>query len=246
MSTEAFSAAQFGIGTARTTEFSGSSDYTFIPFAEFNVDTRIGNFSNNQLGFELDLINNDTVETGPILRLNTGRNDTVSDDVIAGLPEIESTAEVGWFVGSGYKLSNFGLTSNAIVIGDLSIVTDAGDGHGGTVVNGAVGLVMPINENLRFIPSITLQYADDDYTQTFYGVDTNNASTDLSAFTPSAGIESSQVALVAIRQISERWSVTGTAAYTTLQGDAAKSPITQRGDDVQLFTGFTINYVYAR
>lgn len=243
-STDAFSVTRLGIGIGRTTEFLGSADAAFVPYAEFQIDTRIGNFRNNQVGAELDIIKSSSVDTGPILRINTGRNDSVSDGVVAALPEIEASPELGWFVGSGFKLANLGLNSDAIVIGKLSVVGDTGDGHGGTVVNGSVGLVMPINNDFRLIPSVSFNYGDDNYTQAFYGVDAANASTELSEYTASAGVESTQVALVGIRQINEHWYIRGTAAYTILRGDAADSPITKRGDDTQVFTGFTLNYVF--
>jgi len=243
MSTQAFSAT-FGIGFGRSAEFSGSDDYTFTPIASFEVETSVGIFKNDQIGAQLDLIKSGSVDTGPVLRINTGRNDSVSDAVVAALPEIEASPEAGWFVGSGFKLSSLGLTSNAIVIGRLSAVTDMGDGHGGTQVNGSLGLVMPINEKLRFIPSVSFNYADDKYTQAFYGVDGANASADLAEFNASGGIESTQFAIVGIRKINDNWSVTGVGAFNALQGDAAESPITKRGSDTSLFSGLTINYTF--
>lgn len=233
-----------GIGLGRTAEFPGSDDYTFSPRASFEVETNIGIFKNDQIGAQLDLIKSGTVDTGPILRINTGRNDSVSDAAVAALPEIEASPEAGWFVGSGFKLSNLGLSSNAIVIGRLSAVTDVGDGHGGTLINGSVGLVMPINEKLRFIPSMSFNYADDNYTQALYGVESANATQELGTFKASSGIESTQFAIVGIRKINEKWSITGVGAFNALQGDAAESPITKRGSETNLFSGFTINYTF--
>jgi len=234
--------ASVGFGFARSSEFSGSNDYTFFPIASFEFDTPIGILKNEQIGAQLDLVKSEAFDTGPILRANTGRNDSVSDDVVAALPEIEASAEAGWFIGSGFKLSSVGINSDFIVIGRLSAVSDVGDGHGGTLVNGSVGLVMPISDDLRFIPSVGFNYGDKNYTQAFYGVDAANASADLNSFSAKGGIESTQFALVGIRQLNADWSMTGVFAYNTLQGDAADSPITQRGSDTQIFTGITASY----
>lgn len=233
-----------GIGFGSTVEYSGSDEVSFIPLAAFEVETAVGIFKNNEVGMQLDIIKSGAFDTGPILRANFGRNDSVSDELIADLPEIEGTAEAGWFVGSGFKLANLGLNSNAIVIGDLEAVTDIGDGHGGTLLKASVGLVMQVADNLRFIPSVSIRYADDNYTHSFYGVDTASASTELSAFNASAGIESTQAALVGIRTINQQWSVTGIGAYNVLQGDAADSPITQRGSEDNFFAGFILNYTF--
>lgn len=236
------SADYFGVGLGVTTEYLGSDETTITPVANFEISTRLGIFKNDQLGAQLDLVKSGSFDTGPVLRINTGRNDSVTDSAVAALPEIDASPEAGWFVGSGFKLSSLGFSSDAIVIGRLSVVGDAGEGHGGSQVNASVGLVMQLSNDLRIIPSVSLNYGDDKYTQAFYGVE--NATTELDSFTASGGLESAQLALVAIRQINDKWSVTGTAAYTTLQGDAAKSPITQRGDDAQAFTGFTANYKF--
>ena len=242
-STQAFSAT-IGIGLGYTTEFPGSDDYTFLPLASFEVETSVGTFSNNQIGAQLDVLKSDAVDTGPILRINTGRNYSVSDAVVAALPEIEASPEAGWFVGSGFKLSNLGLNSNAIVIGGLNAVTDVGDGHGGTQINASVGLVMPINEQLRFIPSISFNYADENYTQAFYGVKSENVTPELDQFNAGGGLETTQFALVGIHKIDEKWSITGVGTFDTLQGDAAKSPITKRGSATSLFAGLTVNYTF--
>jgi len=243
MSAPVFSAT-VGIGLGRTVEFPGSGDYVFSPRASFEVETSIGIFKNDQIGAQLDLIKSGSVDTGPVLRINTGRNDSVSDAAVAALPEIEASPEAGWFIGSGFKLSSLGLTSDAIVIGRLSALTDVGDGHGGTVVNGSVGLVMQINEKLRLVPSMSFNYADDNYTQAFYGVESENATAELSDFKASGGIENTQFALVGIRKIDEKWSFRGVVAFNSLQGDAAESTITKRGSDTNLFSGFTINYTF--
>lgn len=242
-STQSFGAS-IGVGIGRTAEFSGSDDYTFIPTASFKLETPVGIFTNNQIGAQLDLTKSESIDTGPILRINTGRNDTVSDAAVAALPEIEVSYEAGWFVESGFKLSNAGLNSNAIVIGSLSFVTNMSSNDGGSLIEGSVGLVMPINESLRVIPSVSLNYADDDYTQTFYGVDGLNATADLGAYKARGGLEQAQFALVGIRQLNSKWTVTGVVAYNALQGDAAQSPITKRGSDTSVYTGFTAAYTF--
>jgi len=238
-------AASVGAGLGFTNEFPGSGDLQVIPLAAFEVETPVGIFKTNQIGVELDIIKSGIADTGPILRYNTGRNDSVSDNVVAALPEVEGSAEAGWFVGSGFQLKNLGLDSQAIVIGNLSAVTDVGDGHGGTVVEASVGVVLPVNENLRFVPSINFTYGDGNFTKAFYGVSAESAAqSELTEFTPSGGLERTQLAVVAIHTINEQWSVTGIAGYAALQGDAAESPITKRGSDTQSFTGVVFNYSF--
>ncbi len=233
-----------GIGIGRATEYPGSNDYQVSPNAAFEINTRIGTFKNNQVGVQLDIVKGSNVDTGPVLRANFGRDSkSISDNVVANLDEVPATAELGWFFNSGFRLDRLGLQSDAIVIGRLNAVTDVGDGHGGTQVFGSIGLVMQLTDNFRLVPSVGFNFADDNYTNAFYGVDNEGAAASgLSEYTASGGVEFTQVALYALREIDSRWSVTGTFAYNTLQGDAADSPITQRGTDKQLFTGFVVHY----
>ena len=232
-----------GLGLARAPEYIGSDDYRIFPQASFEIKTRIGTFRNEGIGVKLDVVKSDSVETGPVLRLNAGRDDSVSDVLVSQLPEVSASTEAGWYVGSGFRLNRLGFESNAIAIGELSAVTGLGDGHGGTLIEASLGLVLPINDTLRVVPSVSLTYADDKYSQAFYGIDSDaSATSGLSPFDASGGIESSQLALVIIRTLSDRWSFTGTVAYSVLQGDAADSPVTLRGDDTQLFTGVVANY----
>lgn len=242
MSSQAL-ANSVGIGIGRATDYPGSDNYVFSPNAAFEVDTPIGTLKNNQIGVQLDIVKSSSVDSGPILRANFGRDDSVSNDAVAALEEVSAAAEIGWFVNSGFKLNNVGIPSDAIVIGRLSAVTDAGDGHGGTTVSGSVGLVMQLTDNFRLVPSVGFNYVDDNYSQAFYGVSsTGSAASGLDEFGAAGGLEYAQAALFAVRTIDQHWEVTGTIAYNALQGDAAESPITKQGTDQQLFTGFIVNY----
>jgi len=233
-----------GIGIGRATEYPGSKDYQISPNAAFELNTPIGTLKNNQVGVQLDIVKGSNLDTGPVLRANFGRDsESISDNVVANLDKVPATAELGWFVNSGFRLDRLGIQSDAIVIGRLNAVTDVGDGHGGTQVFGSVGLVMQLTDNFRLVPSVGFNFADESYTNAFYGVDSAGAAASgLSEYSASGGVEFTQVALYALREIDSRWSVTGTVAYNTLRGDAAQSPITQRGTDQQLFTGLVVHY----
>lgn len=234
-----------GIGIGRATEYPGSGDYGVLPNAAFELDTPLGKLKNNQIGVQLDIIKNTNIDTGPILRANFGRDDSVSNKAVAALEEVSPSAEFGWFVNSGVKLGTLGIPSDAILIGRLDAVTDVNDGHGGTLVSGSVGLVFQLTDKFRVVPSVGFNYADDSYTDAFYTVSAAGAAASgLSEFKASGGLEYTQVALYGVRTIDERWSVTGTFAYNSLEGDAADSPITQSGTDKQLFTGLVINYAF--
>lgn len=232
-----------GIGIGRATDYPGSDNYVFSPNAAFELNTPIGTLKNNSVGAQLDIVKSTSLDSGPILRANFGRDNTVDNAAVAALPEVSPGAELGWFVNSGFRVDRLGIQSEAIVIGRLDAVTDVGDGHGGTQINGSVGLVLQLTDSFRLVPSIGFNYVDDNYAQAFYGVSSaGSAASGLDEFSASAGLEYTQAALYAVRTIDKNWSVTGTIAFNALQGDAAESPITNRGTADQLFTGFVVLY----
>lgn len=232
-----------GLGIGRASEYPGSDDFEFSPNAAFEIDTPVGKLKNNGVGAELDIVKNTSVGSGPILRIGIGRDDTISDSVVAGLPEVELGTEVGWFIDSGFRVDRLGIQSDAIVIGSLDAVTEIGDGHGGVQITGSVGYVMQLTDNFRLVPSVGFNYVDDSYAESFYSVSSADAATTgLNEFDASGGLEYTQVALYGVRDIDSRWTVTGTIAFNKLTGDAADSPVTERGTTDQLFTGFILNY----
>jgi len=234
-----------GVGIGVASEFPGSGDYEALPNGSFEIDTPVGILKNNQIGVQLDLIKSTSIDTGPIIRANFGRNDDISDSVVARLDEVDTSAELGWFVGSGVRLDSLGIQSDAIIIGRLNAVTDVGDGHGGTQIYGSAGLVLQLTDKFRIVPSVGFNYVDDNYSESFYSVSSAGAqASGLNEFSASAGLEFMQVALFALREIDSVWSVSGALAFNALQGDAEESPITQRGTADQVFAGFAVNYKF--
>lgn len=232
-----------GVGIGRSSEYTGSSNYQAIPMAAFSFDTRIGTVASEQIGVKIDLIKSRSMNTGPILKYQTGRNDSISDEVVASLSEIAGSLEAGWFLGSGIPLSVLGLNSENILTGKISGVTDIGDGHGGTSLTASTALVMPVNPELRIITSLSFNFSDEKYQQSFFGVSDADALTSgLPAFKASGGLESTGFGLIVVKQIAPRWSATSITSFSILQGDAATSPLTKRGSASQLFMGVVFTY----
>lgn len=232
-----------GIGFGGTTQYKGGSHYRAIPLASFSFDTRIGIVANEQIGVKIDLIKSRRVDTGPILRYQGGRDNDISDSVVAKLPELAATVEAGWFLGSGIPLSVLGLKSDNIITAKISGVTDIGDGHGGSTITTSTALVIPASPTVRIITSLSLSFSDKNYHQAFYGIsETAAANSELPAFNASAGLESVGLGLIIVKQLSKKWSLSSITSLSELQADAAKSPITKRGSSSQLFMGAVFTY----
>lgn len=236
-------ADNLGLGIGRAPQYTGSGDYQAIPMASFSFDTRIGIIASEKLGVKIDLIKSRSVDTGPILKYQTGRDDSASDAVVANLPEVAGSLEAGWFLGSGIPLKVLGLNSNSILTGKISAITDIGDGHGGSIFSSSVALVKPVTPELRVVASLAFNFSDENYQQSFFGVsDAASTTSGLPAFKPKGGLESTGISLIFIKKINERWSATSINSFSKLQADAAKSPLTKRGSELQLFIGIIFSY----
>lgn len=236
-------ADSIGIGFGATNQYKGSSDFKPIPLASFSFDTRIGIVANEQIGVKIDLIKSRTVDTGPLLRYQGGRSNDMSDNTVAKLPEVKASAEVGWFLGSGIPLSVLGLNSKSFITAKITGVTDIGDGHGGSTLTTSSALVTPASPSVRIITSLSLNFADENYHQAFFGVSEAAATASgLSAFDADAGLESIGLGIIVVKQMNDKWSLTSITSLSELQGDAATSPITKRGSTTQLFLGLAFTY----
>lgn len=232
-----------GIGLGATTQYKGSNDYQAIPLASFSFDTRFGIVANEQLGLKIDFFKSRRVDTGPILKYQGGRDNDISDNQVARLPEVDATWEAGWFLGSGIPLKVLGLNSSSILTAKISGVTDIGDGHGGSTFTASTGLVTPVSQTLRIITSFSFNFSDEKYSQAFFGIsDAAATASGLDAHDASAGLESVGLGLIAIKQISAKWSLTSISSFSKLQADAADSPITKRGSASQFFMGLVLSY----
>ena len=236
-------ANSIGIGIGRAPDYTGSDDHRIIPMASFSYDARIGKISSEQIGVKVDLIKSRRIDTGPILKYQTGRSNDLKDSQVARLPEVEGSAEFGWFLGSGIPVRVLGLNSDSILTGKISALTDVGDGHGGSSFSSSVAVVTPINQQLRVITSLGLNFSDENYQQSFFGIsDEAAAASGLSAFSAKGGLQSTGLTLIIAKGLNKKWSVTSITSLSKLQGDAAQSPITKRGSTLQLFMGVVFNY----
>jgi len=238
-------AARVGAGFATTSEFPGSNDYRVIPLASFEVDTRLGTLSSEQIGLKLDIVAGRRLDTGPLLRYQGGRDNDLRDALVSALPEINGTAEIGWFASSGLPLKVLGFNSENIATVSLKFLADAGDGHGGTTLSASAGLVMPVSDTFSAIGSASLNFSNQTYQRAFFGVsDAASGLSGLPTHQVEGGLESAGFSLILIRSLSGPWSLTSINSINQLLGDAADSPIVGRGSATQLFFGLALGYEF--
>ncbi len=147
---------------------------------------------------------------------------------LAGLNDVDAAIELG--IAASYRFQNLRV-SGAIRRGF--------GGHEG--VRGEVGVdaIFQPTEKLSVYAGPRFGFADDTFTDTYFGVSAAEAlssaypATDVGGGFLSAGVE-----VGARYDFDEKWAAEGKASWTRLQGDAADSPITAQGSKDQY--GFSL------
>lgn len=106
---------------------------------------------------------------------------------------------------------------------------------------GEVGLelsVEPVEQVLEFALGLSFAYADDEATDTVFGVDAlQSARSGYDRFDPDAGFYQMELGLEAEYFFTRNWSIGVEVEYTRLLGDAADSPLTRDRNGYELSIG---------
>jgi outer membrane scaffolding protein for murein synthesis (MipA/OmpV family) len=145
------------------------------------------------------------------------------DDEIEGLDDVPWSAEAG--LGIGYEQRNwraftdvrYGFVGHNAWVGEI----------------GADAIAYPI-EGLTLTIGPRLEFGTDSFAQTYFGVSPQESvDSGLAAYDASGGLLGTGIEIGARYLFNERWGVEGAATYDRLVGDAADSPITDRGSPDQ-------------
>ena len=234
-----------GAGAGLLPDYPGADEFQFIPLAYLSYKSEWIGLRSNKLGLEADLVPWRAIEAGPVVRYDAGR-DNVKDDVVRLLPDVESSAEVGGYLQAGLPLSYLGLETEAIVFAKVAYLTGVGGGHGGDLVEGALGVLEPLSEDLTLIATANASYMSDAYATSYFGIDAAGAAASgLQAFDADEGFKDVGATLIAIYEITDTVSATFIGSYTRLVEDAADSPIVaDRGSADQIFVGVGLGYTF--
>jgi len=206
-----------GIGLADVPDYEGSEDYQIVPVPIVRVDwrsRRYVEFSGSR--FRANLLSGvEKWQVGPILNFNSGRDD-VDNDRVDALRTIDSTIEGGGFVTfDAGKWETY-----------LEFLTDVNDEHEGSLVTFRQSYKMPLKNRRLLTFNFSLTYADDDYMETFFSIDADNAArSGLRTFDAEADFKDVELSVAFLTKVSKRWNIAYSLGYKRLLGDAADSPV---------------------
>jgi len=160
-----------------------------------------------------------SVRAGPRAAFDFGRD---SDDspTLDGLEDIDSSLLLGGFVRSSFGPIGLDISAGRDVIG----------GHSGFLSDFSIGTRYPGN-GWYVQPSLTVSWADENYTQETYGITADQAlSSSLASFDTSSGFHQASASVLAGVELTKKWNLTGLFSYRETLGDFRDSPIIQADD----------------
>ena len=223
-----------GAGVGLVPDYEGSEDYKAAPLPYFSAQSTSGRYirlDGNVL--KINLLANDTWSLGPVLQYRGERDDDVDNNKVAKMSEIDAAIEAGAFLGYSYDSWDIG----------AQLVTDTSGEHDGMLATVRTGYTFKNDKmSTRFGASVT--YADDDYMDTYFSVDTKDAfRSKLKRYKAESGIKDVGVDLMLRYSMNENWSIRGAAAYLVLLEDAKDSPIVDdEGESGQFKASVTLIY----
>ena len=223
-----------GLGAGMAPDYEGSEDYTLVPSLMFKGNYDSGRyFSLLGTNFMLNLVPSQTFSFGPALNYRMERDD-VDNDRVDDMDKIDGAFEAGAF--GGFNINNFILR--------LEMLTDVSDEHDGFLAQVNAGYRWKAMPELTLTPGVFLTYADDDYMDTYFGVNPGNrGSSGLPNYSADSGLKDVGINLVAHYTPWDNWGIMGLFSYKTLLNDAKDSPIVDdEGNDKQFMFGLMATY----
>ncbi len=236
-------------GVVSAPSFLGSGETAVYAFP--NISVAIGDRLNISLldGVSYDVYKGGYLTAGAVLTYDVGREDspsdhelqlsTVAESEIAGLGDIEETAEIGGYIT--YANGNFQAK--------LAVRKGIDGGHDGVVGDVDVTYNAPValfgkQSVISFGP--TVSFSDDSYASTFFDVSAaQSAASGISEYDADGGVMLYGLHASAYVPLNQNVALVGFAAFDQLTGDVGDSSIVQeRGSDERTTAGLVVNYTF--
>lgn len=229
------------LGGGMKPEYEGSEDYEATPIAGAKVEYQGYYLETRGLGLRANVSPLAHIEFGPSINYRGGRDDDVENDAVAAMREIEGAVELGAFVKIPFRQLLHKTDELSL---KAEFLADVSGEHDGYLVEFGPSYSYAPMDKLRIGVDLSTTYASEDYNQTYFGIDADNAlRSGLAQYSADAGFKDVSIGVTALYQINDRWGVMGVARYTQLVGDAADSPIVDdEGSSGQALVGAGVMY----
>ncbi|MFO7576495.1 MAG: MipA/OmpV family protein [Pelovirga sp.] len=227
-----------GLGVGVVPDYEGSEDSQGVPMWLLKGRYDSGRFfSLTGTNLKVNLVPSRNISFGPVVNYRQGRDD-VDNQRVDAMRDIDDAFEVGGF--ADFYVGNWFIGTEILV--------DISDAHNGMLAKISSGYRWQATADLNIIPSLNVSYADNDYMDTYFGVNSSNrGGSTLPDFSAGKGVKNVGVNLNVDYSPWQQWGIAGFVAYSALLNDAKDSPIVaQEGSDQQLYIGLLATYRWGK
>lgn len=221
-----------GLGAAVIPDFEGSDDYQVEPVPL--IDVQKGRFfAKSRDGIGFNLLEHPRFTIGASVAWMRGYDE---DDVPQGIGELDNAIGGRVFVA----------THLGGVVAKLSVtqaLDDDDDEERGLVANAGISYPYRATERLTLIPGVAVNWANDMYMNSYFGVDASRAANSgLALYEPSAGFKDVSLHVTINYQLNKDWSLAGAIGISRLLDKAADSPFVERESQLRAVMGLTYTF----
>lgn len=207
-----------GVAVIAGHEYQGSDERRTLVFPALDYQWANGWFAGTSNGVGYNFSDRQDMKYGLRLTADFGRRESRSD-ALKGMGNVDPRAEIGGFFNY-YPTKEIFLTS--------SWRYGAGDDSDGVVVDLGTGYGTEIAPLWRIGVGVSLTLVNDRYMQSFFGVNSEQSvRTGYAPFKPDGGVRDVRASLALTHLFNPRTAITLGIGVSSLQSDAADSPLTR-------------------
>lgn len=242
-----------GIGAVVGSSYEGSDDYTISPLPVIIGSFAGVDFQPRGPGVALDFVPDTKgakidIVAGPVFRARFDRNNSIEDDVVRNLGELDVAIEVGAAVGLQVNRVLHPFDS---LTATVDLRWDVAGAHNGMVVFPSVTYFTPLSRGVAVSVALSAEYVDDDYADYYFSISpAGSAASGLPTFTADSGWKNAGVTIFSGIDLDGDATNGGLGlfvlgSYSRVLSDAKRSPVTSiRGDANQWFGAVGIGYTF--
>jgi outer membrane protein len=231
---------RLGLGPVTGTDYEGDDSYDIDPAPMISFHYRdLLQINNNNIRINLfgkdGLFDSTVFRAGPLLKLDTGRDETGSPD-LTGLGDVGTSIELGVFASYTYKQTR----------ARFRIQHDVISGHRGLKLVGDIRYVTVSSNDLIITSTASIEWANNDFMHSYFSITPEQSiASGLPEYNAGSGIKNIGLSLGANYTLSRHWAVVANLGYKRLIGDVARSPLVRmRGSVNQFSSGMFAVYVF--
>ncbi len=242
-----------GAGIAVGPSYDGSDDYTISPLPVILGSFAGIDFEPRGPGLALDVIpDRNGAKTdfifGPVGRARFDRNNSINDDVVRSLGELDVAVELGAVAGA--KVNRV-FSSFDSLTAKVDLRWDVAGAHRGRVISPNLTYFRPLNRGTAASFTISADHVDDNYADYYFSISpAGTVASGLPTFNATGGWKNVGISLFSAVDLDGNaanggFSVILIGNYSRLLGDAKRSPVTSiRGDANQFFGVIGVGYTF--